>query len=292
MHYISAEISLVALLPTLLLCWYIYEKDRVEKEPFSLLSLLFLAGGVGFIPSFFAQRGMMTLVDGWFASFLSFSPAGAVSFSSFGAQVGHAALTALCIALIENLAKWLILLLLTRKSRHFNCLFDGLIYACFASLGFAAFENVCYAWLNGWDTLLLRLITSVPYHLLIGTVMGYFYTVWHTVAVAQRQEKQLVAQGKLPAAKLHGAGWLLTSSLIAPVFTGCLYLLSGSLHYALVDILFYVAVGALFVLCFVGIRYLSDKDRPTSAASLVLILRKHPTIDPALLGEKEAGNEQ
>ena len=33
----------------------------------------------------------------------------------------------------------------------------------------AAAENVVYAWMNGWDTLLLRSVSSVPAHLLGNT---------------------------------------------------------------------------------------------------------------------------
>ncbi len=291
MQYASVEISLVALLPTLLLCWYIYEKDRVEKEPVGLLSLLFLVGGIAFIPAFFAERGIMTLVDGWFS--FTHSAEGIVQFDSVGAQLGHAAVYAFIgVALIETAVKWLLLVLITHKSRHFNCLFDGLVYACFVSLGFAAFENVCFAWLNGWDTLALRLATSVPCHLLIGTLMGYCYTLWHMVAVAQSTEKELVADGKLPETRVSGAGWLLAASFVIPTLTHGLYILSGSFHSTLIDILFYTAVGALFILCFIGIHLLSDKDRPTENASFVLLLRKHPTADAAALRgtptEKEA----
>ena len=48
------------------------------------------------------------------------------------------------------------------KNRHFNCLFDGVIYAVFASLGFAALENVLYAFSYGMETVLMRAVTSVP----------------------------------------------------------------------------------------------------------------------------------
>jgi len=289
MHYISAEISLVAILPALLLCWYVYEKDRVEKEPIGLLSLLFLVGGIGFVPAFFAERGMMTLIDTWFEASFAFSSEGIAQFDNIGAQLGHAALYAfLGVALIENVIKWLLLVLITRKSRHFNCLFDGVVYACFVSLGFAAFENVAYAWLNGWDTLWLRLVTSLPCHLLIGVLTGCFYTLWHTVETAQKTEKALVADGKLPDARVRGAGRLAAASFAVPALTQGLYVLSGTFHSAVIDTLFYVAVGILFALCFVCIHHLSDKDRPTEKASFVLILRKHPDADAALLhGEKE-----
>lgn len=284
MQYVSLEISLVALLPTLLLCWYIYEKDRVEKEPIGLLSLLFLAGGVGFIPAYFAERGFAALVDRWLSPHLSFSAEGSFVFDSIGAQLGHAALFGFIgVAFTENLIKWLLLVGITRKSRHFNCLFDGLIYACFVSLGFAAFESVLYAWQNGWDTLWLRLATAIPCHLLIGVLMGYGYTLWHTVHSAQKAEQRLVQDGTLPAAKVRGANGLLVTSFILPLLTQGLYIVSGTLHSTLIHVLFYVAVGLLFVGCFVGIHLLSDKDNPTAKFSLIILTRKHPDADVTAL---------
>ncbi len=290
MQYISAEISLIALLPAVLLCWYIYEKDRVEKEPPGLLSLLFLAGGCGFIPAFFAERGLTGVADLWFASHMSFSPEGTVSFDSFGMHFGHAALCAFIgIALTENVIKWLLLVVITHKSRHFNSLFDGLIYASFVSLGFAAFESICFAWQNGWDTLWLRLATAIPCHLLVGVLMGYGYTLWHTFRSANRVERQLVQSGVLSHEKIHGTGALLAISFAAPCITQGLYLLSGSFHSAIIDILFYVAVALLFAACFVGIHLLSDKDKPTEKTSYILLARKHPDADSELLHKAIVG---
>ncbi len=280
---------MTALLPTLLLCWYIYEKDRVEKEPFGLLSLLFLAGGIGFLPAFFLQRDFAAHLDGWFAAHLSFSVEGTALFDSVGAQLGHAALFGFVgVALVENCVKWLVLCGLTRKSRHFNSLFDGLIYACFVSLGFAAFESVCFAWQNGWDTLLLRLATALPCHLLIGVLMGYGYTISHTVRVAKQTEQRLIQNGVLAVAKVRGEKRWLAASFLAPFFIQGVYVLSGSFHSVLVETLFYIAVALLFVACFVGIHLLSDKDQPTEKSSCTLLVRRHPEVDAASLRQAVA----
>ena len=48
--------SILGLIPALILCGYIYFKDRVEKEPISLLALLFIAGALSYIPAFFAEN--------------------------------------------------------------------------------------------------------------------------------------------------------------------------------------------------------------------------------------------
>lgn len=286
MQFVSVEISLIAVLPALLLCWYIYEKDRVEKEPLGLLSVLFFAGGIGFIPAYFAQRGVASLIDRLFAAHFSVSVEGAVLFESTAEQLLHTALFAFGgVALAENVIKWLLLVCITRKNRHFNSLFDGLIYACFVSLGFAAFESVAYAWQNGWDTLLLRLVSAIPCHLLIGVLMGYGYTLWHTVHSAKAIERRLVQDGVLPAPKIRGTKRLLVGSLVIPFLVQGIFFLSGAFHSTLIDALFYIAVGILFALCFMGIHLLSDKDKPTAKTSFILLARKHPTADADLLRE-------
>jgi len=50
------------------------------------------------------------------------------------------------------------------------------VYAVFASLGFAAIENIGYVFGNGWGVALLRMFTAVPGHACFGVFMGFFYS--------------------------------------------------------------------------------------------------------------------
>ena len=52
----SVEISLVSILVSILLCFYVYKKDRIEKEPLWLLVLLFIVGAVVFLPASYLQK--------------------------------------------------------------------------------------------------------------------------------------------------------------------------------------------------------------------------------------------
>ena len=79
----------------------------------------------------------------------------------------------------EELWKLLLLLLAVWKSREFDEYYDGIVYACFVSLGFACFENISYvfgqqAFSDALVTGSVRAVLSVPGHFLFGVMMGYY----------------------------------------------------------------------------------------------------------------------
>ena len=72
MNYFSLEISLAAVLPALVLAGYVFYRDRVEKEPWWLLALLFALGAVVYVPGYFACRGIAGGLDALFASHITY----------------------------------------------------------------------------------------------------------------------------------------------------------------------------------------------------------------------------
>ena len=52
------EISVITLLPYLMLCYFVYKKDKVEKEPFLLLLLLFFVGAAVALPTVWCERAL------------------------------------------------------------------------------------------------------------------------------------------------------------------------------------------------------------------------------------------
>ncbi|NTV84728.1 MAG: PrsW family intramembrane metalloprotease, partial [Bacteroidales bacterium] len=50
---------------------------------------------------------------------------------------------------------------------------DGIVYAVFISLGFAAIENILYVFQGGYSVGIVRAVTAVPAHALFGIMMGY-----------------------------------------------------------------------------------------------------------------------
>ncbi len=76
-------------------------------------------------------------------------------------------------ALTEEAFKFTALLILFWNNMQFNEKFDGIVYACFISLGFAAVENILYVSQGGVEVGLGRAFTAVPAHALFGVMMGY-----------------------------------------------------------------------------------------------------------------------
>lgn len=279
MTHISVEISLVALLPALALCAYIYWKDRVEKEPLGLLSLLFAAGAIAYLPALWLEGLVSGGIDALFADAITHNAQGLASFVSDGARLGHGALYAFGgIAPVEEALKWGLLFLLTHRSKHFNCLFDGIVYGAFVALGFAAVENLYYAWMNGWDTLLLRTVTSVPSHLFFGILMGYCYTMWHTYRAAAKAEESLLEAGRIQQRKIHSSGLWLGLSLVAPLLLHGIYTFTASIPNRTMTVVFYVLVAVLYVLCFIGINRISRHDGAADKISNYIVARKHPEL--------------
>ena len=292
MRYASLEISLLALVPAVLLCVYIYKKDRVEKEPWWLLCLLFLVGGLLYVPTLTGEAHVAGWFDSLFAADMQHNLAGAVQFSSPWKETLH---TALCsfvgIGLVEELAKWVVLIVLTYRSKHFNSLFDGVVYASFVALGFAAVENIRYAWITGWDTLLLRAVTSVPGHLFFGIVMGYCYTMWNKCATANDIEKPLFAAGAITRRRYAGSWLWLVAALFAPALVHGLYLFACSYKTPLGEAGFYLLVIVLYGLCFLGVNRLSDADGAVLGAARASLRKVHPQLTAEQLGLSVAAEE-
>ena len=159
-------ILIAALIPAVILGWWIYKKDSAQPEPPQMLAKAFLYGvGSTFvtlvITSFMSMMGVMVYELGSFA--------GAVSTALFAA------------ALPEEIAKLLMLWLFLRKNPFYDEYFDGIVYAACVGLGFAGTENILYLlqsedWLG---TGIVRGMTAVPAHFAIACAMGYFYSKRH-----------------------------------------------------------------------------------------------------------------
>lgn len=155
-----------ALLPALLLGWWIYRKDSLRPEPLRQLYLAFMYGvGSAFVSLMISK--LMALMGILVYDLGSYT--GAISTALFAA------------ALPEEVAKLAMLWLFLSKSKHYDEYFDGIVYAACVGLGFAAAENVLYL-LQSEDWLMtgiVRGITAVPAHFAIACAMGYFYSKRH-----------------------------------------------------------------------------------------------------------------
>lgn len=177
------NLIILALAPVLIIAGYIYFRDKYEKEPIKLLLFALLAGGLTVIPILFVER--------FLAGFTN-------SFPGLLSAAWNAFVVA---AFSEELFKYLALFLLIWKSPEFNEKFDGIVYAVFISLGFAAVENVLYVIQGGISTGLMRAVTAVPAHAIFGVTMGFYFGMAKFYA---KQQKTLKFKALAYPILLHG----------------------------------------------------------------------------------------
>lgn len=163
----SFILLILAILPTIILGWYIYKNDKIEKESSGLLAALG-ASGLG------AIAVTLTL------SFISYaiSPIFSADTSTLD-PLSLAVAVFIGIALIEEFSKWIFVYIIAWKHREFNHVYDAIVYCVFVSLGFATLENILYVFsaANFAESLsiaLNRMIFSVPGHTFFGVMMGYY----------------------------------------------------------------------------------------------------------------------
>ncbi|WP_321371223.1 PrsW family glutamic-type intramembrane protease [uncultured Draconibacterium sp.] len=177
------NLLVLALAPVVIIAAYIYFRDKYEKEPLRLLLFALLAGGLTVIPILFLE------------SFLD-------RFSMRFPWLLSAAWRAFVVAAFsEELFKYLALYILIWKSREFNEKFDGIVYAVYVSLGFAAVENVLYVMDGGLSTGVMRAITAVPAHAIFGITMGFYFGL---AKFYEKEQKSLKQKALLFPIILHG----------------------------------------------------------------------------------------
>ena len=177
-----ASISLniyIAIIPSVLLCLYVYHMDSIEKEPLKMLLLLFFVGVLITLPASFMEQVMISALFGVKGSNIAVSGYTDIFILSF-----------FIISIIEEGYKFLILLISSWKNKEFDYKYDAIVYSVFISLGFATFENIRYIESAGISIALWRGIISVPAHAFYAIASGYF------LGVAKESKKNNKTQKK------------------------------------------------------------------------------------------------
>jgi len=146
---VVARTVLLAIAPALFWMWFFYRRDRWEPEPKRLVLKLFFLGAIAAAPVYWIQQAL---------------PGGHVLVFDLFVRV----------ALVEELFKFLPVLLFACWHRQFNEPMDGIIYAIAAALGFATVENTLYALLLDSPQLIFyRAFTSTLAHVGFSGILGY-----------------------------------------------------------------------------------------------------------------------
>ncbi|MFZ5431934.1 MAG: PrsW family glutamic-type intramembrane protease [Bacteroidota bacterium] len=150
------DILIISLAPVAVIAFYVWFRDKYEREPLRMVLLAMLSGALTVIP--------VIPVEGLIAS-------AGKSFEGIAGAAWHAFAVA---GFTEELFKFLVLFLLIWRSAEFNDKYDGIVYATFISLGFAGVENVLYVTESGYTTGIMRAVTAVPAHAIFGITMGFY----------------------------------------------------------------------------------------------------------------------
>jgi len=148
----------LAIAPGIVICLFIYLKDKYNKEPIGMLILAFVLGMLSIIPAVIVQLS-------W--------PVGIEQLGNRD-YLGLAFFTFVIIALSEEGSKFLMLRLFLFSRKNFDDPFDGIVYAVMVGMGFATVENILYVYQHGYATGVLRMFLSVPAHGTFAVLMGYF----------------------------------------------------------------------------------------------------------------------
>ena len=229
---ILAIYILAAVVPAFILLRYVYRHDTVEKEPPGLLLSLLLMGIVAALASGILERIAQSFLR------LLVDP---------GSPAYTILLAFLVVAVVEEGTKFLLLKWRSWDHPAFNYRFDGIVYAVFVSLGFAAYENILYVFNYGLSVALPRAFLAIPGHMSFAVGMGIFYG----------RAKACWARGYDGAAKAN----LLLGYLLA-VFLHGFYDACAMIGTGMATILFVVFVIVMFLAVYRSLKRESAKDLP------------------------------
>lgn len=223
----SNPLLIIAILPTIVLGWFIYKKDKFGKESYALLIKLFI-GGIG---ATILTLIISAVLEGFFPVLKnsSYKNETELVLGIFGS-----------VALVEEFSKWYFLKKITWKNKEFDHIYDAIVYAVFASLGFATLENIMYViTYNSLQTAIIRALVSVPGHVFDAIIMGTFY--------GEARKKKL--DKKYNAMCINLILSILMPALAHGFFDYLLFLGTSK-----ATIIFYVYVGILYIVSFITVN--------------------------------------
>lgn len=147
-------VLLFSLVPAILLVIFVLYTDRKSKEPTKNIVICLLSGTLtvalaGYLEQlvmpYFSSNTMLTYV--W--------------------------------AMIEELCKLSVFFLFIFDNKHYDDIYDGIVYMALIALSFAGLENIMYAFSestvsNSISLALMRDFTTIPLHVICGIVIGFF----------------------------------------------------------------------------------------------------------------------
>lgn len=155
--YERLMVLLVSLVPTLLLVGFVLYTDRKSKEPSKNIVICLLSGILTVALSGYLEEMVMPYFS-------------------------DSVLLTYIWAFIEEFSKMAIFFLFIFDNKHYDDIYDGVVYMMLIALSFAGLENIMYAFSESTvsDSIslaLMRDFTTIPLHVICGIVIGYFLSI-------------------------------------------------------------------------------------------------------------------
>lgn len=225
---------IISALPVVLICWFVYSKDK-NKEPLELLSKLF---GKGVISCFW-----VLVISEFLELIMPFLGKEIVDMTQFEVFI----YSFIGVALVEEACKWYFVHKVGYNNRCFDEKYDILVYAVFVSLGFAFFENMLYVFSNNSIQVgISRALLAVPGHACDSIFMGYYLTV----------AKQAYIDGNKDQEKINKIKSILVPTILHGIYDFCLFINIDEFMYV-----FFIFIIFLYVASLSKIKQLSRKNK-------------------------------
>ena len=214
---------IISALPVVLICWFVYSKDK-NKEPVQLLASLFFKG----IISCF----LVLIVSEFMELLIPFLAKDVVDMTTFEVLV----YSFVGVALVEEACKWYFVHKIGYKSKCFDEKYDIIIYAVFVSLGFAFFENMLYVFTNNSISVgISRALLAVPGHACDSIFMGYYLSI----------AKQAHIIGNKDQENLNKIKSILVPTLLHGIYDFCLFINMDEFIYVFFTFIIYLYISSL-----------------------------------------------
>jgi len=151
---------LVASAPGLFLLTFFWLKDRYEREPLKHILAAFFLGLYAMV----AAQGLASTVEAWVSR----------DWLLFGGEPAKLFDTFILSGVLEEGAKFVVVILAVFHWDEFDEPLDGVVYGVAVSLGFATLENILYVSHMGLQVAWERGLFAVPAHALFGATMGFY----------------------------------------------------------------------------------------------------------------------
>ncbi len=150
-------VILFSLVPTIFLICFVLYTDRKSKEPTKNIIICLLSGILTIAVASYLENLVMPFFS-------------------------NSVILTYVWAFIEEFSKIAIFFLFIFDNKHYDDIYDGVVYMMLIALSFAGLENIMYAFSESTisssiSLALMRDFTTVPLHVICGIVIGFFISL-------------------------------------------------------------------------------------------------------------------